>query len=119
MNITIQAKSSSGGFYEVQFVSDENAIRVFCHCPAGEHQMVCKHKVALIKGKSDALSGPDQLKAFNEIRAHPNFVKLTQNLEIYEVRLADIERRKSSAMAEEKQLKAEFSEILRNGFIAR
>ena len=49
-------KGSSADAYEVTFIKDGDSLTALCTCPAGQFGGLCKHRVALIDGKSDAVT---------------------------------------------------------------
>ena len=55
MNITLLAKSSSGGSYDVEFTYEGGVLIVKCSCRAGIFGKLCKHKTALLKGDKSML----------------------------------------------------------------
>lgn len=112
---TLLAKSSSGGSYYVQFLLDDTSARVFCHCPAGETQMMCKHKIALIKGDVAMLFDAKETADLTEILAWPSFAKVKERLARYETELSAIERDKAILTKREKELKSAFSKALTFG----
>ncbi len=116
MEIVLQAKSSSGGSYDVLFRGVGDSIRVFCNCRAGVLHQFCKHKLALIKGDTSALSDPTQAGALSEIHAWSQFSDLKKRTEDYERNLARIERAKSELAREERELKVRFAHGLSHGF---
>lgn len=62
MNISIQAKSSSGGTpYEVTFSSEAGLLTVRCDCQAGVFGKLCKHKTELLAGDLSRLYNSDDV----------------------------------------------------------
>ena len=116
MKVTLQARSSSGGSYDVEFQMVENSVRVFCHCQAGILQQMCKHKFALIQGDASMLFDPRQTALLTEVRAWPQFSRLMARAEEYKRALEEIEVAKSQLTQQEKQLKARFARALARGF---
>lgn len=68
MNITLLAKSSSGGAYEVYFTLEKDTLSVQCTCRAGMFHKLCKHKRALITGDKSMLYDSSQEDDFAKIQ---------------------------------------------------
>jgi uncharacterized Zn finger protein len=49
-------KGSSSDAYEVTFIKDGASLTALCTCPAGQFGNSCKHRVAILDGKSDSIS---------------------------------------------------------------
>ena len=49
-------KGSSADGYEVTFIKDGSSLTALCTCPAGQFGNYCKHRIAILDGKSDAIS---------------------------------------------------------------
>lgn len=77
-------KGSSGDAYEITFIKDGKSLTALCTCPAGTYGNLCKHRVAILDGKTKAissdnadqvpkviewLSGTDVEAALSELRA--------------------------------------------------
>jgi hypothetical protein len=116
MKITLFANSSSGEPHKVEFLGDEVTIKVFCHCQAGISQMMCKHKLALIKGDIKMLFDPKQGDLLSQVQAWPLFASLKSRLEEYEKKLGQIENAKTELAAKERTIKKEFAHGLTFGF---
>lgn len=117
MKATLLAKSSSGNPYEVQFASDGNSLRIFCHCKAGILQQMCKHKAALLQGDISMLFKPEQATLLAEIHALPEFSRLKVQTEAFEQKLKEIELAKNELSKREKAIKSEFARGLAQGFL--
>jgi hypothetical protein len=113
--ITVLAKSSEGGSYPVEFTVLGEAVRVFCHCQAGMNQMVCKHKIALIKGDTRMLFDAAQAAALAQARAWPQFASTQKRLAEYELALAEIDRDFEKVKARERAIKKEMAHFLAFG----
>jgi uncharacterized Zn finger protein len=50
-------KGSSSGTYEITFIKDGDSLTALCTCPAGQYGNFCKHRIAILDGKPDAISG--------------------------------------------------------------
>ncbi len=50
--ITFRVKGSSKEPYEVLFIRDGNSLTAICNCPAGQFSNVCKHRLAILDGKT-------------------------------------------------------------------
>ena len=49
-------KGSSSGTYEVTIIKDGDSLTALCTCPAGQFGNSCKHRVAILDGKSESIS---------------------------------------------------------------
>jgi len=49
-------QGSSSNEYEVTFIKDGASLTALCSCPAGQFGNFCKHRVAILDGKSDSIS---------------------------------------------------------------
>ena len=49
-------KGSSPDGYEVTFIKDGSSLTALCTCPAGQFGSYCKHRIAILDGKSDSIS---------------------------------------------------------------
>jgi uncharacterized Zn finger protein len=47
---------SSSDAYEVTFIKDGSSLTALCTCPAGQYGNFCKHRIAILDGKYDAIS---------------------------------------------------------------
>jgi hypothetical protein len=115
MKLKILAKSSSGGPYDVEFFADGETIRVFCHCEAGVHQMMCKHKLALILGDEKMLFDATQVQLHDELKKWPQFPLLQARGTRYEREVAEIETAKANLAKKEKAIKTQMSKDLSLG----
>ena len=61
-------KGSSSGTYEITFIKDGDSLTALCTCPAGQFGNSCKHRVAILDGKSESISGDnaDQVPTVGE-----------------------------------------------------
>ena len=50
-------KGSSSGTYEITFIKDGDSLTALCTCPAGQFGNFCKHRIAILDGKSESISG--------------------------------------------------------------
>ena len=69
-------------------------------------QMVCKHKLALIKLDPKMLADPSQVSELQAIAEWPSYPALKTSIEEFEKDLAEIEREKSIVTQREKKRKA-------------
>ena len=60
--ITLQVKGSSSDPYEITFIKDGDNLTALCTCPAGSFGNLCKHRVAILDGKSAAVLDDDKVK---------------------------------------------------------
>jgi len=56
-------KGSSSGTYEITFIKDGDSLTALCTCPAGQYGNFCKHRVAILDGRADAISSDNAAKA--------------------------------------------------------
>lgn len=109
MKVVIQAASSSGGSYSVDFSDDNGALRVFCHCQAGSLQQMCKHKLGLLKGDSKMLFNPTEEPLLKQVLASRAYAALKPKLDEFEAAMASNEREMAKLKAKEKALKSDFA----------
>ena len=115
MKVTLQAKSSSGGSYPVEFSDESDALRVFCHCPAGSLQQMCRHKIGLLKGDYKMLFNPTEQHLMDQLLASTAYAALKPKLDSYEAALASNDREIAKLKAKEKALKSDFAHELTFG----
>lgn len=53
--LIFKVKGSSSDPYEVTFIKDGASLTAICTCPAGTFGNLCKHRVAIIDGKSESI----------------------------------------------------------------
>lgn len=54
--LIFKVKGSSSDAYELTFIKDGDSLTALCTCPAGQFGGLCKHRVAIIDGKSESVS---------------------------------------------------------------
>jgi uncharacterized Zn finger protein len=54
--LVFQVKGSSSDPYEVTFIKDGTSLTALCTCPAGQFGGICKHRVAILGGKAQAIT---------------------------------------------------------------
>ena len=54
--LIFNVKGSSSDAYEVTFIKDGSSLTALCTCPAGQFGNSCKHRVAILDGKSASVS---------------------------------------------------------------
>ena len=54
--LVFRVKGSSADEYEITFIKDGDSLTALCSCPAGQFGGSCKHRVAILDGKSDAIT---------------------------------------------------------------
>ncbi|MDD5451759.1 MAG: SWIM zinc finger domain-containing protein [Desulfovibrionales bacterium] len=59
--VTLTAKSSSGGTYQVTFAMEGERFSARCTCKAGIMGNLCKHRIALLAGDAKMLANPEQV----------------------------------------------------------
>lgn len=116
MKATLLAKSSHGEPYKVEFSTEDNSLRIFCHCQAGVLHRMCKHKRAFIEGDAQMLFDPAQAALLSEIRSWPQFQDVQKHLKACLNELAEIEKAQRELDIREKQIKADLGEGLSFGF---
>lgn len=113
MHITLHAKSSSGDtYYEVNFHHEENKLKVFCSCAAGELGRFCKHKWQLLSGNADMLQTPEQEEQLQQVLP---LVEQSDFKHLYD-RVNELELEQAAI---KKQIKAEKKKVeqrMREGF---
>ena len=117
MKVIIQARSSSGSSYFIDFSDEGGTLRVFCHCPAGELQQMCKHKLALIKGDTKMLHDASDEVLLKKVFTSKAYPALKQRLATYETELATVEREIANLKEREKKLKADLAYELTYGHV--
>lgn len=85
--LSFRVKGSAASPYEVTFIKDGSSLTALCSCPAGEHGNFCKHRLAILDGKSSAIAsdnadevrtvvgwlpGTDVAEALSELRELEN-----------------------------------------------
>jgi len=66
--LIFSVKGSSPEPYEVTFIKDGSSLTALCTCPAGQFGSYCKHRIAILDGKSDSISSgnADQVSTVTE-----------------------------------------------------
>ncbi len=54
--LVFHVKGSSADAYEITFIKDGASLTALCTCPAGQFGNSCKHRVAILDGKSESIS---------------------------------------------------------------
>lgn len=54
--LILSVKGSSSKPYELTFIKDGASLTALCTCPAGQFGNSCKHRIAILDGKSDLLT---------------------------------------------------------------
>jgi uncharacterized Zn finger protein len=54
--LVFKVKGSSADPYEITFIKDEASLTAICTCPAGTYGNFCKHRIAILEGKTGAIS---------------------------------------------------------------
>ena len=57
---TIKVAGSATEPYELTFIKDGDSLTALCTCPAGEFGNICKHRINVLDGKTDAVSGDNE-----------------------------------------------------------
>jgi hypothetical protein len=107
----IKVISSSGEPYDVHFKFSDNKFTVFCHCPAGIHGKLCKHKTGLLDGDSSLLFDKTDHEILEQIHEAVKQSKYTEIISSYNVLRKEIE----DAQKKEKKLKEQIEQFLKTG----
>jgi uncharacterized Zn finger protein len=67
MHITLVAKSSTAGTYDVSFSFENSRLMARCACKAGVSGMLCRHLVALLQGDANMLANASQQEQLAEV----------------------------------------------------
>jgi hypothetical protein len=54
--LDFKVKGSTSGTYEITFIKDGDSLTALCNCPAGTFGNSCKHRVAILAGKTDSIA---------------------------------------------------------------
>ena len=60
--LSIRVRGSSADPYETIFIKDGESLTALCDCPAGSFNNVCKHRVNILDGDSNAVLEEDAAK---------------------------------------------------------
>ena len=66
--LIFQVKGSSSNTYELTFIKDGDSLTALCTCPAGQFGGLCKHRVAIIDGKSESVSSYTRRSGYENYR---------------------------------------------------
>ena len=96
MKISILAKSSSNPEkpYSVDFIKEDERIKIFCSCPAGIHRQLCKHKIELIQGNKKRLHDSNDLEALNQASTLFSDTEFLNHIANYYQKIKEIEKLK-------------------------
>ncbi len=111
MDITILVKSSSSSEpRSVNVVQDDSGLSIFCDCPAGVRDRVCKHKRAVATADDSMLFNDDQREKFEKVidclnqTAYPGLMQelkeIENALEPAKEKLREIKEKVARAMKE-------------------
>jgi len=65
---TFLVRSSDGvSSYTVDFLISDDSAKVLCSCPAGAKGKTCKHKILLLKNRSDLLVDTQQIEQLDSV----------------------------------------------------
>jgi len=109
MNLSLKVKSSLGEGYQVEFSDESGSLRVFCHCPAGSQQQMCKHKLALLKGDASMLFDKQDEGQLKQVLASKAYEALWARLKEFESALLVCEQEMSKLKARERTIKSDFA----------
>lgn len=92
----------------MEFSDESGTLRVFCHCPAGSLQQMCRHKLGLLKGDSKMLFNPAEENLLKQVLASSAYAALKASLDEFEAALASNEREMAKLKMKEKAMKSDF-----------
>ena len=115
MKLTLEAASSCGGSYPVEFSDETGSLRVLCHCQAGEFQQMCRHKLALLKGDTRMLFDKAQEPLLREVLNSKAYPAVIMRLAQFETQLTGVEKEMAKLKEKEKGIKKEFAYELAHG----
>jgi hypothetical protein len=119
MKLTILVLSSSGGNYPVEVSDESGVLRMFCHCQAGSVQMMCRHKIALIKGDHTILYDQEQEKFYNELLSSGAYSTLKLRFKEYEKQITKVQQDLRKLKDIEKSIKTDFAYELAHGQVRK
>ena len=105
--LVFHVKGSSQDGYEVTFIKDGASLTALCTCPAGQYGNLCKHRVTILDGKTEAITsdnadkvstvtgwlvGTDVAAAIAEMREAEKSTECTKE------ELADLKKKLARAM---------------------
>ncbi len=108
MNITLLAKSSSEGLYNVDFKEVNGLLTVWCNCRAGKFGNLCKHKRQLLNGDEKMLVDQSQaieLEAVNKLAIERNLGNLYKEVDAQELA-------KKEFIKKQKKIKGKVKKVL-------
>ena len=112
MEISLLAKSSSHPKepYQVTFLIEDDLLRVFCNCPAGQFGQLCKHKISFASNDSEMLFDAKQRNELRQVQEWvqssdlPNLIggvhQIEKELEELKKRLKSVKAKVGRVMAE-------------------
>ncbi|MBL9117737.1 MAG: hypothetical protein JNJ83_22205 [Verrucomicrobiaceae bacterium] len=111
--MTIHAKSSSGGSYEVTFRIENNRPTVTCTCKAGSIGQACKHKLGIVAGAHEMFDIPAQVDNVVSLLASPEWQQLVSDVMEITAQIraidAELERLKSDQKVLKRSLATRFN----------
>jgi len=114
MEITILAKSSSDpNFpYSVNFSFVDDLIRVHCNCPAGNREILCKHKIGFISDDNKMLHCSSDEKLLSQVQEIMKNTSLPTEYSTFSKRIKEIENIQQELKKELQSLKRNFARKL-------
>lgn len=108
--IVFLVQGSAAEPYRVTFQRNENKISAYCSCPAGINGQYCKHRISILKGKSEGIVSDNMSDASVVSSWLPgsNVAKAMSSLEDAEY---DLELAKQSASDAKKALAASMRNV--------
>jgi hypothetical protein len=102
---SVEVLSSSGGTYKVDFTEKDGALKIFCHCEAGIHAMMCKHKIALGLGDASLLAEAKDAVIYRKLTESPLWPAFSKIFTEYDDALKKLDRSIAQLKRQQKQLK--------------
>lgn len=112
MNVIIQATSSEGEPYHVEFTVSDGKLKVVCNCRAGMFGKHCKHKAELLAGDMARLHDPAQA---GDLRRVLDVVTRAKGLHENAALISESEKIIRAEQARTKNLKDQLAQQLKEG----
>lgn len=113
--VLLQARSSSGGYYDVTFTRTDSSLAVSCTCQAGLYGWLCKHKTQLLDGNEAMLYNSKQASLLRQVKewiAQSEYEALVAEYKSFK---KGVEEAMAVAKAQEQALKHKVERILHEG----
>ena len=109
--ISLKAKSSSGGSYDVSFRHEGGLLFVSCTCKASIYGNLCKHKARLLNGDESILYDRGDAPALREVQKWLSLSSYSNLLAEYDSLKKQIE----DAKKKERKLRPRIEKMLTEG----